>query len=55
MTNPVENITRSVQKFPSTKKAVLNVAKSLKIKQHDGDEKKLAQFVKKKLDALYRK
>jgi hypothetical protein len=56
ITTPVQDIqTRSIQKVPSTKKAVLNVAKSLKIKQHDGDEKKLSQLVKKKLNALYRK
>ena len=47
--------TRSIQKIPSTKRALLNAAKNLKIKHHDGDEKKIAQLVKKKLDALYRK
>ena len=56
ITTPVQDIqTRGIQKVPSTKKAVLNVANSLKIKQHDGDEKKLAQLVKKKLNALYSK
>jgi hypothetical protein len=49
--------TRSIQKVPSTKRALLNAAKNLKIKHqhHEGNEKKIAQLVTKKLDALYRK
>jgi len=46
---------RTVQKVHSTKRVLLNAAKNLKIKHHDGDEKRIAQLVKKKLDMLYRK
>ena len=45
---------RDTQKMRS-KNVVMDVAKSLKIGVHRGNEKKIAQLVKKKLNELYKK